>query len=242
MPRTVRDLITRAARIATAIGAAEPLDANDANDLLTSVNMMLDSWRTQRLYAFAITELTHTLSAGATSHGIGPAASINTTVRPVKIEYAFTRDAQNYDRPMQVLSQDEYANIFLKTLEGAYPVYVSLDPAWPIGQVRIWPAPAAGVLPLTLRLGVWTLLNEFTQLSDVVSLPPGYEDAITYSLAERACIEFEKEVSKGLEKAASVARAAIKRVNVQPSRASVEFQSAYGRNDMIPWWVIKGGG
>lgn len=239
--RLVRDLITRAARIATVIGGAEPLDANDASDILLSLNQMLDSWQAERLYAYNIIERSTPLIAGQDTYLIGPAQALAITVRPMRLEYAFTRDAQGYDRPMEIITHLEYADLFLKTLAGAYPTMVHFDPQWPNGRVRIWPLTNPSI-PLTLYVGVWVILSEYTALGDLVSLPPGYEDAITYSLAERICIEFEKAVSSGLEKMASMARARVKRMNVPASRTSCEFQGTQYVGNRTPWWVIQGGG
>lgn len=241
--RTVRDLVTRAARIATVIGGAEPLDANDASDILLSLNQMLDSWQAERLYAFKINELTVPLVAGDADYTIGPGLTdIVTPVRPIRLEYAFTRDAQGYDRPLEVLkNREEYADLFLKSLPGAYPVYAYLDPGYPVGTVYVWPLTNPSI-PLTLYIGVWVILSEYTALVDLVSLPPGYEDAITYSLAERICTEFEKPVSQSLEKMASMARARVKRMNVPASRTTCEFQGTQYVGNRTPWWVIQGGG
>lgn len=240
MPRTVGEIITRSMRVATILGASEAMDSNDAADALIALNQMLDAWRAERLFAFAITELTQPLVAGTTTYAIGPAALINTSSRPVRMEYSFTRDAQNYDRPMLTIDHNEYASIALKTLQAAYPAYVHLEPAWPIGQVKIWPAASSVTLPLTMYLGVWTVLTEFADLNVSVSLPPGYELAIVYSLAEYLCIEYEKPISAAFAKKAQMARANIQQNNLTEPRIACEF-TGVDNNSMTPYWRIAAG-
>jgi len=237
--RTVRDLITRAASVATVIGAGDTLDGNDAADTLLSLNLMLDAWQAQNLYAYRIENITpFPLTAGIGTYTIGPTGDIVRPIRPVRIENGFTRDAFGYDRQLWPRSQQEYQAIVLKSLSGTFPSLMYYEPNFPDGTLYLWQLPQAG---LTLHLGVWQMLSEYPNLDALVSLPPGYEDAIVYSLAERICIDFQKKVDPDLANQASNARATIKRNNIQPSRTTCEFRGRAQRDGLLPAWVFRGG-
>lgn len=219
--RTVRDLVQRAMRVATILGAGETADADDASDALLSLNLMLDAWQADQLFAYSIEETTKALTAGVGTYTIGPAADIPMTPRPVNIEWAFTRDAQNYDRQIDIEPNQVYASIVLKSLGNIYPQVLFFNPDYPVGSVNLWPLPNAG---LTLHLGTWVILTEYASLNDTVSVPPGYEDAMVFSLAERLCPEYGKSVSNDLAKQAQLARARVMGNNLPDERVACEFK------------------
>jgi hypothetical protein len=236
MPRTVREILTRAMRTATILGASETMDGNDASDALLVLNQMMDAWQAERLYAYQIVSRTHPLTAGVGLYTIGPGATIDVP-RPVKIEWAFTRDAQNYDRPLDVVPDQVYASIALKTLGNNFPTVLYYAPGMPQGQINLWQLPAAG---LTLHLGAWVVLSEFANLDSSVALPPGYEQAIVMSVAELLCPEYNKEPSVGLQRNAARARANIKQNNLPDPRVACEF-TGVDQSAMLPYYRFVSG-
>lgn len=209
--RSVRDIVTRALRVATVVGSGETPSAEDSADALLSFNQMIDSWQAERLFAYAIVERVAPLTAGAGAYTIGSGGVINAP-RPVKIEYAFTRDAQNYDRIMEVVEDPNYWAAFtLKSSGNTFPSALYYVPTYPLGTINLWQLPVAG---LTLYLGAWEVLTEYASLNTITSLPPGYEDAYVYSLAERISVEYARPVTPGLAQLAASARARIKQNNL----------------------------
>lgn len=217
--RTVRDLLTRALRIATVIGAGETPDADDAADALLSLNLMLDAWQAERLFVFDIVERVGTLVAGTGAYTVGTGATFNVP-RPVRIEWAFTRDAQSYDRPVNIVPDQIFADITLKTLGNIFPDCLYYAPSYPNGVINLWPLPQSGLI---LHFGAWTILSEYASLNVTVSVPPGYEDALVYSMVERLCPEYGKPISPDIAKAATMARANIQQNNLPDERVTCEF-------------------
>lgn len=233
--RTVRDLVTRSMRVAGIVGSGETPDANDASDALLSFNQMLDAWQAERLFAYAIVERTHALTAGVDTYSIGPGATINAP-RPIRIEWAFTRDSLSLDRVMQVISDDIYSQIAIKNLGETFPTALYYQPTYPFGSVNLWPMPPAG---LTLHLGVWDVLTEYADLNATVSVPPGYEDAFVFSLAERLCPEYGKSASVDLVKLAAKARANIQQDNLPELAVKCEFIGT--TQSLLPYWAFVSG-
>lgn len=233
--RTVRDLVTRALRVAGIVGSGETPDANDSADALMSLNQMLDAWQAERLFAYAVVERTHALTAGLGAYTIGTGATINAP-RPVRIEWAFTRDAQNIDRAVQVVSDDLYSQIAIKNLGDTYPVALYYEPTYPYGIITLWPLPPAA---LTLHIGAWDVLTEFATLNATVSVPPGYEDALVYSLVERLCPEYGKSVSGDIARLAAKARANIQQNNLPELSVPCEFMGT--SQSLLPYWAFMSG-
>jgi hypothetical protein len=236
--RTVRKLIERSMRVATILGAGDPMDANDADDALLSLNQMLDAWQAERLFCYAVQEQTHPLVAGTGVYTIGPTGDIVVPVRPVRLEYAFTRDVNNQDYIIETIPYEVWSNFALKSLGNNYPTALYYQPSYPDGTINLWQFPISG---LTLHLGIWTLLTEYATLDDIVALPPGYEDALVFSLAERLCPEYSKPVSRDLEKLAIKARANIQQNNLGDPRTVCEFTGVNFRAGMQPAWVFASG-
>lgn len=234
--RTVRDLVTRALRVAGVVGAGETANADDSADALLSLNMMLDAWQADRLFAYSIAERTHALTSGVGSYSIGIGATINVP-RPVRIEYAFTRDSQNYDRQIQVIDDAAFSEISLKSLGETYPTVLQYDATYPTGTITLWPVPQSG---LTLHIGAWEVLSEYASLNTVVSLPPGYEDAIVFSLVERLNPEYGRQSSADVIAIARKARAAIQQNNLPELSVSCEFMGS-GRQSYLPYHVVVSG-
>lgn len=236
--RTVRDLLTRSLRVAKILGAGDPMDANDASDALLSVNQMLDAWQAERLFTFVINEATLPLTAGQGVYTIGPGGDIVVAVRPVRIEYAFTRDSTDFDRWCEVVPYELWSQVAIKSLGPDFPSLMYYAPGYPLGTVSLWQEPLAD---LTLHLGVWNQISEFPSLDDIPALPPGYEDAIVFSMAERICPEYGKDPSPALAKMAQQARANIQQNNLGSPSVGCEFQSVDYHSGLVPAWVYRSG-
>lgn len=236
MPRTVRDILTRSMRVATILGASETMDGNDASDALLTLNQMMDAWQAERLFAYEILQHTHALTAGVGTYTIGPGGTINTN-RPVRIEWAYTRDSQNYDRPLEIVPDQVFAAITLKGQGDNFPSVLWYRPAYPLGIIRLWEHPSAN---LVLHLGCWVTLSEFANLDASVALPPGYEQAIVLSVAELISPEYGKEPSGSLVRMAAKARANIQQNNLPDPRIGCEF-TGVNQNTQAPYYRYVSG-
>lgn len=219
MARTTRQVIERALRIIGVLGAGETASADDASDGLLALNQMLDYWSSDALMVFNILEVNFPLVAGTKTYTIGTGGTFNTP-RPVQIEYAFTRDSTGLDRSITLIDAETYASIILKSLPNTYPAALFYYEDFPLGQVNLYPSPMAG---LTLYLGVWDAFSEYANLDASVAYPPGYEFAITYSLAELLAPEYGKPAPPDVARAAAMARGNIRSNNLPTPSMAVEF-------------------
>lgn len=181
------------------------------------LNSMMDSWNNESLIVYQVRNEAFTLGAGQSSRTIGVGGNFNTTW-PIKIlESSYVTDstnAPNINFPLQVVNQAQYNSIVNKTITGPYPQYVYYDRAHPLGTLYFWPVP---VTTLALTLGTWRQLAAFDELTDVVTLPPGYEEALTFNLACRVAPSFGVEPSASVQKYAMESKRNIKRSNAQNS-------------------------
>lgn len=139
--------------------------------------------------------------------------------RPTKIIAANLVQFQSnppYNIPMNIRDSDWWASQRVQQLTSAYPTDMYYQPSWPNGFCYIWPVPTVAY---PVQLEWWTQLTQFT-LAETFSMPPGYWDAVVYSLAESMGPGLEKEISPTLAGLAAQARNTVTTLNSKAPRIS----------------------
>lgn len=186
------------------------LDTSEQTYYLNKLNSMMESWSLERLMCYAIFQESFSLTASDGEYTIGVSTGDFNTVRPNKIVKAFTRDSANMDSALIILGFDAYDSIVMKSTGTTYPNYLFYDGAYPLGTIKLYPTPIAG---LTLYLDSWKQLQTFANLSTALALPPGYQRAIETNFAIEAAPGFGS-IQPELAKIAKESKAAIKSLNV----------------------------
>ena len=219
---TGNDLISSSMRLIGAIASGESLSSNDANDALSALNAMIDSWSTQRLFIPSKVREVFPFVASQQTYTMGTGANWNTT-RPQKIERALIQIATVtpvLELPMNILTMEQYAGILIKPMTSTYPLYLYSDNAYPNTNISVWPVPVGSVNNIVLYS--WKPLTTITTLSTAISLPPGYIRALKFGLAVELAPEFGKQVSPEVSSIADSSRADIKRMNFSPDYLRVD--------------------
>jgi hypothetical protein len=149
--------------------------------------------------------------------------------RPLTIESAFVRVSTTsngvpiygggLDYPVAVFSLEEYESIGLKTLNGPWPKGVYYQPSELLGTIYVWPNPAQG----EMHLFASTIFRQFSNLTDTIQLPQGYNMSLRWCLAERLMPMFGKVnqiQATMINGYAAQAKATIKRTNMRPPQIS----------------------
>lgn len=212
---TAQTIIDRALRLIGAIASGESPTATEGADGLTALNAMLDSWRNEKLTTYAISDLSLTMT-GAASYTVGPSGDVNTT-RPLKVESAY-QTLNGIDYPVEVIEKDEWDSIPDKTTTGDLVESVHYSPTVTTGTLYAYPR-ASG----TLHINVRTPLDQFATVGTTVTLPPGYERALSFNLAIEIAPEYERQPSAAIIQMAKESKAAIKRTNSRPITGRSEF-------------------
>lgn len=160
--------------------------------------------------------------------------------RPLRINSAFVR-VSNLDYPIKPLNIEQYELIGLKNLQGPWPRFLYYQPTIPLGNITFWPVPSSGQMHIFAE----TVLQSFTSLSDVVTLPQGYNLFLIWNLAELLMPEYGKNdptMAQMIMKNAADSRAWVKRTNMQPpqmARFDDALISVHRANDAA--WIFSGG-
>lgn len=214
---TGRELISASLRLIGAIAPGETLAASEATDGLAALNRMIGTWSNEKLLINAITaETALTLTPGDGTITMGTAGDF--TTRPQSIDAAMIRDSST-DNPVRLLTLAEYAAIPNKNVQSTYPTSLYDDGGYPLRTLTLYPVPSAA---MQLVLYTFRAITSIATIDTSVSLPPGYEDALTYNLAMRLAPEYGKSTPSEVGMIAADSKAAIKRANHRPAYLSVD--------------------
>ena len=152
--------------------------------VLSKLNQIIDNWNAEREKVWAEIFSQFTLTPSLSPHTIGPSgATFSVAIRPVTLDGCSLNlniTTPNVFVPIDVIDWQVYQSLSVPSISTSIPTAVYYETDWPNGKLFFYPIPnfAYGV-----RFTIRTLLGVVT-LSDNLDMPPGYQAAITLTLAE----------------------------------------------------------
>lgn len=187
---------------------------------LEHLQRLVDSWAAKRLLQGVLLRTAKTLTLGTRDYTMGSGGAIN-IVRPTKVERAgFIYDSTATDPteiPIAVFSDQEWAEIRLKTLDAATVDGVYFDRAFSSterGTVSTYPTIDRANTQIVLYTPL--ALVGYSALSDDLEFAPGMDDALHYSLAKRLCRPLGKQLTADQVSDMDDAMVVVKTVNNMP--------------------------
>lgn len=183
-------------RLIGALASGEVPTAAEANDALTVLNQMIDSWNADRLMCFTLTISEFPLIVSQQVYTMGTGGDFNIP-RPARIERASIVSLTNPSQPLE-LPIDYYTDLDwqlqpVKIINSSLPQAVYDDQAFPLRSLSFWPIPTQNV---NTRLYCWTQLTSFDLNTSDVTFPPGYIEALRYNLAVQLMAEMPGEYNQ----------------------------------------------
>ncbi len=210
---TAGDLINTSLRILGTLSSGETASAAESTDGLNTLNRLIDSWSNENLLIPNKVREVFALVANQQTYTMGTGGNFNTP-RAQRIENTIIQLATNspvLELPMKMLTKDEYASIILKTNTSAFPIYMYNDHAYPLDSINVWPVPTSSANNIVLYS--WKPLAILSTLTTALSLPPGYQRALSFALAIDLSSEYGRAVTQIVADMAIESKAAIKRIN-----------------------------
>lgn len=229
MPITVLDEITAALREIGVAGEGYSLSASESADGLTALNRMVDQWAAERLQIFKVTRTAFNLTANVQDYAVGTGSIVN-VARPVFVEQINIQDTSpNPDVEIPLgdpLTDEEWAAIQVKALTSAWPQAAYYNPTYPTGTISFWPVPTSTTLQGVLYAP--QAVAQFAGLTDVISLPPGYEEMLVTNLAVRLLASYGRTPDPTLMQRAVQAKAIVMRANKRLTELSLDAGALIG--------------
>jgi len=211
MTTTAYDQITGALRLLGQLAEGETPSAETANDALTALNQMIDSWNTERLSVFSTQDQVETWPPSTISRTFGPTGDI-VGARPILIDDStyFKDPATGISYGLKLINQQQYNGIAVKTVTSTYPQVMWVNMTYPNIEMYVYPVPTK-VLEFHI-----VSVQELTQpatLATTLAFPPGYLRAFRYNLACELAPEFGVEPSPTVGRIAMTSKRNLKRIN-----------------------------
>jgi hypothetical protein len=231
---TARDLITAALRRLGVVAAGETPSADDVSDSLERLNDLIDAWGTERLSIYQTVRSTWTLTADVASYTIGPSGDCD-IVRPVWVEdvrFQDTSQSPTLEMPLSALTTDAWAAVPQKELTSTYPTSYYWSPTYPQATITFWMIPTSSTLEGVIYAP--TAVTEL-ELTDTISLPPGYRRALRDNLAVELAAEFTVQPAPTLLQSAQLSKADLKRANIELRDLAVDlmWRPRHGRYNIF---------
>lgn len=192
------------------LAQGEPMDAAMGEFTRRKLERLLNEWNAKRCAVYATVFSSFNLTASLNPHTIGPTgATWTVTQRPVSIEaISLELNTSSPSVFVQLTPRDAqwWQAQSVPDLSTDIPTDFYYDPTWPNGSIYFWPVPSA-VYPVQIQIR--TLLDDTLTLDLTFSLPPGYQEAVTLTLAEKTARSYGRAVSQDLANDARNARAII---------------------------------
>jgi hypothetical protein len=212
---TARDLIEKAMQKIGVLAEGETPTAQQAEDGLDALNLMLESWAGSTLLTSAQIQETFSLVSGTATYSIGANQTFNST-KPFEVTSAFVRDSANNDTPLDIVSRELYDDKGDKT-SAATPAILFYDPgatqqANQTGTVKLYPTPDASY---SLVMTSEKPFTAFTDINTSVTFAPGYKRAIIYNLAIELAPEYGATASAEVVKIAKESLETLENINIR---------------------------
>lgn len=208
---TAFDQIKASLRLIGQLAEGEEPSPQAAQDALSAMNQMIDSWNTERLAVFCTEDQVFNWPPGEITRTLGPSGNFIGN-RPVLIDDAtYFRDAStNVSYGIKLINQQQYNGIAVKTVTSTYPQVMFVNNTFPDITMTIYPQPT--------RVLEWHFvsvqqLDKPATLNTVLSFPPGYLRAFKYNLAMEIANEFGVEPMPQVQRIAMTSKRNLKRIN-----------------------------
>ena len=208
---TAGDQINGALRLIGQLAEGETPSAATAQDSLTALKQMIDSWSSERLSVFSTQDQVFSWPPNIKNRSLGPTGDFVGN-RPVLLDDStyFRDPGNNISFGIKIINQQQYDGIAVKTVTSTYPQVIWINMDMPNINMYVYPVPTK-VLEWHF-ISVTELVEPATLATNFV-LPPGYLRAFRFNLACEIAAEFGVEPPPQVQRIAMASKRNIKRIN-----------------------------
>lgn len=234
LSRSATDFIKSALRLVGALRSGNNLAADELKDCQQVLNDMLDAFSAERVTIPAVTvqsldqnQKPLTLVAGQQAYKLG---NVNGTedfllTRPSRLERVSVMYSASQSTPaeiaMDMVDDVQWQGISNKSSSSILPQVCFVDESntvFPDMVLSFWQVPTQAN-PVILY--IWTVLQQFADLTAPFFFPPAYAEMLRYNLAVRLAAEFPCDMQKFplVQKLAGESKDRVTLINVRPKEA-----------------------
>ena len=216
MAYTALNLITDVLLDMGVIADQETPTAAQSVGALTKLNDLIESWNIDPQKLYGATQYVLPFVPNQATYTIGAGGNLNVP-RPDAIGSAFVRNttavsSQQQDIPITILTDQQWADIPVKGMQGTFPYAVWFNMTNPLIVAYVTPIPTGSNYSLVF----WdNNANATLALNTVLDLPPGYKRAMKYGLFIELAPSYQIPISQDISTLAATSKMSIDRQNLQ---------------------------
>jgi hypothetical protein len=188
----VESLIKASMRKCGIIASGENPTPEELADGLEALQLMLRSLAGVRVFVYASTKESVTLTPTTLLYTWGVGGTINTARPNVVLGASLTYGGNDF--PVSIITEGKYRNIISKTSQGRSS-QLFYHPTYPLGNVYLYPSPDQAYVLNLDSMKPFTETSSFDDTSSTLAFPVTYEEMLVYGLAVRLAPEFGKTLS-----------------------------------------------
>jgi hypothetical protein len=200
-------------------------------DAIDELNRLVGSLNCDRMFIYSIDRAEYALDPPKASYTIGqpsdPFESVDFLAqRPQLIDRAnILTDSIRY--PLVLATDLQWADIGLQTMPDSIPEILYNDRASPVSTLYLWGQPMSGQV---LELFVWHQVPYVMTITDVVTAPMQYVDALVLNLAVRLAPHFQKVLDQNVREDARISLMRLESINAPQPIADLSGGLGCGGN------------
>lgn len=166
-----------------AVGMTDAIPPDDAVYVLSKLGRIIDNFNAEEEAVYNVAFLSFTLIPSNGAPTLGPTGDWSVSQRPNRIlgaNVVLNNVDPQVRAPVNIRDDQWWLNNPVRGINSTFPTDLYYSPDWPNGTVNLWPVPSVSYgfeIEVPIVLAGFTLASSF-------SMPPGYQDAITLTLAE----------------------------------------------------------
>lgn len=199
-----RELCRQALQISNLAPRGQDADPQLNADALIALASVLSEWSRDGILPPAFDSIDADLISGQAIYTMGAAGDF--TRRPLEITQAVLSGSTlaSVRYPIEIRPWDEYQALTFPSAPGI-PGKAYFNPTFPQGQIAVYPTPNSTWNLKLIGAFAWDAIVP----GDTVSLPPGYDTAITDATAVKVCENYDRSPSLALYNRARDGRSSI---------------------------------
>ena len=181
---SANDLVQTALRQTGRFGSTDTVPTGDVANVLQALNIIVKAMVKNQKPLWCVQRLTVPLVAGQASYNL---TTISGMTRPLRILYAFIRDASANDTELTILARDDYSRLGQKASTGV-PNQVYYDPQLGAGTLTMYDVPSD--TSRTIYLDIQRQIQDFNLLTDNPDFPQEAFHMLKWCLVDEIALEY----------------------------------------------------
>ena len=181
---TANDLVSAALRQTGRFGAIDTIPAGDVTNCLQALNIIVKAMVKNQKPLWCVVRVAVPLTAGAATYNL---ATLSGVTRPLRVLYAFIRDAANNDTTVSLIARDDYNQLGQKASPGVTN-QVYYDAQLSGASLTVYNVPADATR--TLYVDIQRPVQDFNLLTDNPDFPQDAYHMLKWTLADEVALEY----------------------------------------------------